>query len=214
MHMPIDYALYLVISQDDCRGRDVFAVLEQAIQGGVTLVQLREKSMPTRDMVALAKRMKALLTQYEIPLIINDRVDVALAVDAEGVHVGQKDMHPLDVRPLIGPERILGLSINTEKHIQEAQALPVDYLGIGPVFTTQTKKDSKPILGVDGLSCMCKKAHVPVVSIGGIKQENAEQALPQGTEGIAVVSAICGADRPLDAAKRLKNFVLRQRARQ
>ncbi|MFO7800761.1 MAG: thiamine phosphate synthase [Desulfovermiculus sp.] len=214
MHMPIDYSLYLVISQDDCRGRDVFAVLEQAIQGGVSLVQLREKTMPTRDLVAMAKKMKALLAQYDIPLIINDRVDVALAVDAEGVHVGQDDMHPLDVRPLIGPERILGLSINTQEHIQEALTLPVDYLGVGPVFATQTKKDSKPVLGVDGLSFMCRKAQVPVVGIGGIHQKNAEQALASGTEGIAVVSAICGAHSPLDAARALKNLVTRQKAHQ
>ena len=206
----IDYSLYLVISQSDCRGRDVFQVLEQAVQGGVRLVQLREKNMPTRDLVALAKKMKAFLAGHNIPLIINDRVGVALAVDADGVHVGQDDMHPLDVRPLIGSNRILGLSINTEEQLREAQTMPVDYLGIGPVFATQTKKDSKPVLDVDELSSMCKKKHVPAVGIGGINAQNASEVIAAGAEGIAVVSAICGADSPQSAAGELKDLITGQ----
>ncbi|MBS3780714.1 MAG: thiamine phosphate synthase [Desulfovermiculus sp.] len=211
MTTPIDYSLYLVISQGDCLGRDVFQVLEQAVQGGVSLVQLREKTMPTRNLVALAKRMKAFLTDHSIPLIINDRVGVALAVDADGVHLGQDDMHPLDVRPLIGPNRILGLSINTEEQLREAQTLPVDYLGVGPVFATQTKKDSKPVLGLDKLSSMCRKKHFPAVGIGGINVQNASEVIAAGAEGIAVVSAICGADSPQDAAGELKDLIARQK---
>ncbi|MDZ7760261.1 MAG: thiamine phosphate synthase [Desulfovermiculus sp.] len=205
----IDYSLYLVISQSDCLGRDVFQVLEQAVSGGVSLVQLREKTMPTRDLVALAKRMKAFLDQHNIPLIINDRVGVALAVDADGVHVGQEDMHPLDVRPLIGAHRILGLSINTQDQLSEARTLPVDYLGIGPIFSTQTKKDCKPVLGLQGLSAMCRKARMPVVGIGGIKQENAKQVIDARADGIAVVSAICGAQSPQEAAAELRHLITR-----
>ena len=207
---PIDYSLYLVISQSDCLGRDVFQVLEQAVQGGVSLVQLREKTMPTRDLVALAKKIKTFLAEHHIPLIINDRVGVALAVQADGVHVGQDDMHPLDVRPLIGPNRVLGLSINTEEQLSEAQSLPVDYLGIGPVFATQTKKDSKAVLGLDKLSSMCRKKHIPAVGIGGINAQNASQVIAAGAEGIAVVSAICGADPPQRAAGELKDLISSQ----
>ncbi|MFP4429056.1 MAG: thiamine phosphate synthase [Desulfovermiculus sp.] len=204
MPPPIDYSLYLVISQNDCRDRDIFTVLDQAVQGGVSLVQLREKTMPTRDLVALAKKMKSFLARRNIPLIINDRVGVALAVDADGVHVGQDDMHPLDVRPLIGPHRILGLSINSEDQLQEARKLPVDYLGIGPVFATQTKKDSKPVLGLDGLSWLCHTKHIPAVGIGGINAQNASQVIAAGVDGIAVVSAVCGADSSKEAAKELR----------
>ncbi|MFO7876937.1 MAG: thiamine phosphate synthase [Desulfovermiculus sp.] len=207
MPPPIDYSLYLVISQNDCKVRDVFTVLDQAVQGGVTLVQLREKTMPTRDLVALAQKIKDFLARQNIPLIINDRVGVALAVGADGVHVGQDDMHPLDVRPLIGPNRILGLSINTEDQLQEAQTLPVDYLGMGPVFATQTKKDSKPVLGVDGLALLCHTKHIPAVGIGGINAHNASQIIAAGADGIAVVSAVCGADSPKQAAEELRDAV-------
>ena len=212
MPPPIDYSLYLVISQNDCQARDVFTVLDQAVQGGVTLVQLREKTMPTRDLVALAKKIKGFLSKHNIPLIINDRVGVALAVGADGVHVGQDDMHPLDVRPLIGPNRILGLSINTEDQLQEARTLPVDYLGMGPVFATQTKKDSKPVLGGDGLSLLCRTKHIPAVGIGGINARNASQVIAAGAEGIAVVSAVCGADSPKQAAEELRAAVAPGRA--
>jgi thiamine-phosphate pyrophosphorylase len=212
MPPPIDYSLYLVISQNDCQGRDIFSVLDQAVQGGVTLVQLREKTMPTRNLVALAKKMKSFLAQHSIPLIINDRVGVALAVDADGVHVGQDDMHPLDVRPLIGPHRILGLSINSEDQLQEARSLPVDYLGIGPVFSTQTKKDCKPVLGLDGLSLMCRTKHIPAVGIGGINAQNAFQVIAAGAEGIAVVSAVCGAGSPQKAAEELRDAAALGRA--
>ncbi|WP_027370751.1 thiamine phosphate synthase [Desulfovermiculus halophilus] len=202
----VDASLYLVISRSDCRGQNIFHVLEQAVQGGVTLVQLREKEMPTRDLVALAKEMKAFLARHSIPLIINDRVGVALAVGADGVHVGQDDMHPLDVRPLIGPNRVLGLSINTEEQLREARSLPVDYLGLGPIFPTQTKKDCKPALGLKGLAAMCRKKHLPAVGIGGITARNAAQVMAAGAEGIAVVSAICGANSPMDAAAELKRL--------
>ena len=211
MSYPLDYSLYLVISQSDCLGRDVFQVLEQAVLGGVSLVQLREKSMPTRNLVSLAKKIKALLDQHNIPLIINDRVGVALAVDAAGVHVGQDDMHPLDARPLIGPHRILGLSINTEEQLEEAYNLPVDYLGIGPVFATQTKKDCKPVLGVEQLSLLCRKKHVPAVGIGGITIDNASQITAAGAEGVAVVSAVCAAERPEEAAAHLRRLIAPQR---
>jgi len=208
MKYPIDYSVYLVISQRDCLDRDIFQVLEHAIQGGVSLVQLREKTMPTRELVALAKEMKVFLAQHNIPLIINDRVGVALAANADGVHVGQDDMHPLDVRPLIGPERILGLSINTEAELQEAGTLPVDYLGIGPVFATQTKKDNKPVLGLEGLARLCRKKQVPAVGIGGITARNASRVVSAGVEGIAVVSAICGAESPKDAAAEFKKGLM------
>lgn len=204
MHPPIEYSLYLVLGTVDCLGRDPLLILEEAIQGGVSIVQLREKEMATRDMVDLARAMKRVLDENGLPLIINDRVDVALAVGAAGVHVGQEDMHPLDARALIGPDRLLGLSVNNQAHLREALTLPVDYLGIGPVFPTETKKDAQPALGLDGLRALLHETGVPAVGIGGINAQNAAQVIAAGAQGVALVSAVCGAPSPLQAAQALR----------
>lgn len=204
---PFDLGVYLVTDRVACQGRDLLDVVAAAVAGGVSLVQLREKNAPTREIVALARALLARLRPLGVPLLINDRVDVALAVRADGVHVGQDDMHPADVRALLGPSAILGLSVTGEAEARAARGLPVDYLGAGPVFATATKPDAGAAQGVAGLAAMSALAEVPVVGIGAITAQNARAVLGAGASGVAVVSAICSAADPRQAAAALRRIV-------
>lgn len=199
--------LYLVIDRASCQNKDMFFVMEQAIKGGVTIVQLREKEISAREFVELAIKTKDFLSKYNIPLIINDRIDVALASKAEGVHVGQEDIHPNYVREIVGDDLIIGLSVNNEEHVKEANELDIDYVGIGPVFKTLTKKDPKPTLYPHGLKRLLKLIQKPSVAIGGINIENCKEVVKTGVNGIAVVSAICKHNDPFLAASKLKTCI-------
>ena len=203
----IDLSVYLVTDRALCLGRDLMAVTAEAVAGGAGVVQIREKDAGTREFVALARAMRELLGPLGVPLIINDRVDVALAVDADGVHVGQSDMHPAEVRRLIGPDKILGLSIDDWDQLEEAEGMDVDYLGVGPVFATATKADAAAPLGLDGLRRAVAFSSKPVVAIGGISRENAAQVAACDPAGLAVVSAICSARSPREAARDLARFM-------
>ncbi len=200
----IDYSLYLVTDRGLCLGRNLLDVVAAAVQGGVTLVQLREKNCETREFVELARALKKLLAPTGTPLLINDRVDVALACDAEGVHVGQTDMLIKDVRALIGPDKIVGLSVDSEDDIYAACDQPVNYIGVGPVYPTQTKKTNCLPWGLEGL----KKARTiwkkPLIAIGSVNHSNACQVMACNVDGIAVVSALCSAPDVQKAAKELK----------
>jgi thiamine-phosphate pyrophosphorylase len=203
MGRSIDLSLYLVIGADDTRGRPIANVVLEAVRGGVTAVQLREKHAATRAFVEQARALVVALRPLGVPLIINDRVDVAIASGADGVHVGQDDMCAADARRLIGPDRILGLSVTT---LAEANAIDpsiVDYAGVGPVFATPTKLDAAQPLGLPGASDVCRALTLPIVAIGGINHRNAGDARAAGAHGVAVVSAVCSADDPMDAARRL-----------
>ncbi len=207
----IDYSVYLVTDRGLCLGRDLMDVVSAAVKGGVTMVQLREKKCDTREFVELARAMKNMLARVKVPLLINDRVDVALACGADGVHVGQSDMRVEDVRALLangsGNEKIVGLSVETEEHIQEARDLPVDYIGIGPVFPTQTKPDACAPWGLSGLKNARKLWEKPMVAIGSVNHTNASQVMACGMDGVAVVSAICSAPDVEQAARQLSNLV-------
>lgn len=207
-----DLGLYLVTDQAVLLGRDLFDVVGQAVAGGARLVQLREKQACTREFVELARGLVALVRPLGAQLVINDRVDVALAAKADGVHVGQDDMHPADVRSLLGPDKIIGLSVTGEDEARAAQGLPVDYLGAGPVFATTTKADAGQPQGLAGLARMAALAQVPVVGIGAITAANAAAVLAAGASGLAVVSAICAAPAPLAAARELRAIVDAARA--
>jgi thiamine-phosphate pyrophosphorylase len=207
MTRPFDCSLYLVTDRPSCAGRDLLDVVRQAVEGGVSLVQLREKDIETREYVRLARALKDLLTRFGVPLIINDRVDVALAACADGVHVGQEDMHPQDVRSLVGPELIVGHTAHTPELARESASLPVDYLGSGPVFGTRTKQDPKPTLGLDGLTRIREAFSRPLVGIGSITPENAARVIRAGADGVAVVSAICAAPSPREAAASLRQAI-------
>jgi thiamine-phosphate pyrophosphorylase len=184
-----------------------------AVEGGVTAVQLRRKDHSARAFVEEARALVAELRPRGIPLIVNDRVDVALAADADGVHVGQDDLPAADVRRMVGEDLIVGLSVT---NVAEARALDpaiVDYAGVGPVFATPTKPDAAPPLGLGGTRAVCDVLTVPVVAIGGIGLTNAAEVLTTGVVGVAVISAICGADHPRARAAQLAALTRAARAR-
>jgi thiamine-phosphate pyrophosphorylase len=195
--------LCLVTDRGLCGGRSLEDIVLQAVRGGVASVQLREKELCTRAFVEEAARIKALLAPHGIPLIINDRVDVALAIGAEGVHVGQGDMHAALVRKLVGPDVIIGLSVETWEDVALAERLPVDYLGVSPVFATPTKMDTRGAWGLEGVARIRAFSRHPLVAIGGLNASNIRSVVAAGAEGIAVVSALCAAKDPAQAARML-----------
>jgi thiamine-phosphate pyrophosphorylase len=193
--------LYLVTDRDLSLGRPLEEVVLQAVRGGVSIVQVREKHASTRFFIEEAVRIKRVLASYNVPLIINDRVDVALAVGAEGVHIGQEDMpYPL-ARRLLGKQAIIGLSVETIEQVKEAEAFDVDYLGVSPIFETPTKTDTKGSWGLEGLAKVRKISRHPLVAIGGLSASNAASVIRAGADSIAVVSAICSAPEPQVAAE-------------
>jgi thiamine-phosphate pyrophosphorylase len=202
-----DLSVYLITDRGLCLGRDLIEVVGEAMAGGATMVQLREKHCGSREFVEVGRALKKLLAPAGVPLIVNDRVDVALAMDADGVHVGQSDIHPVDVRRLIGPDKILGLSIENEDHMRDAEGLPVDYYGVGPVYATSTKPDAPAPMGLDGFTRLRGMTSLPVVAIGGMDASNTAAAIAAGAQGVSVVSAICSADSPRDAARAIKQAV-------
>lgn len=195
--------LCLVTDRDLCGARPLEEVVMEAVRGGVTSVQLREKHLATRAFVATAVHLKALLAPFGIPLIINDRVDVALAVDANGVHVGQDDMPCEMVRRLMGPTTLIGLSVECWEDVVRAQDQPVDYLGVSPIFATPTKTDTRGAWGLEGLARIRAFSRHPLVAIGGLNEANIQAVVRAGAEGIAVVSALCAAPDPQRASERL-----------
>lgn len=199
--------LYLVTDENACLSRDIFWVVEEAVKGGVTMVQLREKSLGTRAFIDRAKKMKDILLSYNVPLIINDRVDVALACDADGVHVGQSDMPYEILRDLLSPEKIVGLSAETKNDVTEAENYNLTYLAVSPLFSTPSKTDTLMPWGMDGLKWVKANSNHPLVVIGRLNNTNVAEAISNGAEGIAVISAICSAASPFEAAKYLKSLV-------
>lgn len=198
-----DYALYLVTDRDLCLGRPLINIVRAAISGGVKMVQIREKHSNTRDFLELAKLLVQEIQSQGIPIIINDRVDIALASGAAGVHVGQSDMPVKDVRALLGPRAIIGLSVENEGQILKTEQEPVQYLGISPVFATSTKTDTAHAWGLEGLRKARSLTSLPLVAIGGINDTNAGEVLQAGANSLAVVSAICSATDPKMAAQKL-----------
>ncbi|MDR3672606.1 MAG: thiamine phosphate synthase [Holophaga sp.] len=195
--------LYLVTDRGLCGGRALEDVVAQAVQGGVACVQLREKDISTRAFLDLALSLKALLAPLKVPLLINDRLDVALAAGADGVHVGQGDMPANLARRFLGPQAIIGLSVETWEDVEQAQDLDVDYLGVSPVFPTPTKTDTKAAWGMAGIQRIRAFSRHPLVAIGGLDAGNAAQAVRAGADGIAVVSALCASPNPRAAAREL-----------
>lgn len=198
-----DLRLYLVTDRPLSLGRDIDWIVEEAVKGGATMVQLREKDCSTREFIELAAKLKETLKPLGIPLLINDRIDVALAVDADGVHIGQSDMPYKTARALLGPDKIIGLSVENMEDIRVANELDVDYVGISPVYSTHTKTDTAAPFGLEGLREAVKLSIHPTVAIGGMNMKTAKDVMACGTDGIAVVSAIVSADSPCEAARNL-----------
>lgn len=202
----LNLELYLVTDRELAR-RPLEQVVESALQGGVTLVQLREKNCSTREFIGIAESIHALCRRFNVPLIINDRVDVAQAVDAEGVHLGQSDMPAETARAILGAEKIIGLSVESVEDARQAEDEDVDYLGVSPIFFTPTKTDLQRELGLEGLRQIKAFTRHPLVGIGGLSAANAAAVIRAGADGIAVVSAICGADDPKHAAQQLRRII-------
>jgi len=207
-----DYSLYLVTDETLAGARGVEAVVRAAVEGGVSVVQLRAKAAAGRAFLEQVLRLAAWLRQRGVPLIINDRVDIALACDADGVHVGQDDLPCADVRRLVGPNRIIGVSVSTVAEALQAQRDGADYLGVSPVFATPTKPDAPPAAGLDGLAAIRSAVRLPLVAIGGISEQNAAAVIRAGADGIAVVSAIMAAVDPAAAARALRKRVILEKA--
>ncbi len=198
-----DLSLYLVTDSRLTGARGLLETVRQAVAGGVTLVQLRDPEASTRDLIGQARALATILRPLKVPLIINDRVDIALAADADGVHLGQDDMPPDLARGLLGPDRIIGLSIGTaaERKASEAWLPHIDYVGIGPIHATRTKSGAGEAIGVGGFRAVREQLSMPSVAIGGITARDAEPLVAAGADGLAVVSAIC-ASRDAEAASR------------
>ena len=207
----IDFSLYLVTDQHLCLGRSILDVVMDAVAGGVSIVQIREKNSDARNFFQLAGAMKRKLEKTGVPLIINDRVDVALAVGADGVHVGQSDLPCSVVREMIGTDKILGVSINTFEQIHEAENDAVDYLSLSPVFPTPTKTDTTEPFGIEGLRKARQLTERPLITIGGVDKDNLGEIISSGMDGAAVVSAICSAASPKAAAMELASIILESR---
>ena len=214
MRSSFDLSLYLVLDPVQCGGHNAaLDVARAALDGGATIVQLRAPEWHKRAWLALALDLLPLTRAHGVPLIIDDHVDIALAAGADGVHVGQRDL-PADVaRRLMGPNALIGLSVSNSGEVAQANGMQgvVDYLGAGPVYATPTKTDASAPCGIDGLAAMCAEARFPTVAIGGIQAHNAADVMRAKPAGLAVVSAICKATNPREAAAALRATIDRAR---
>lgn len=204
----VDYSLYLVTDRGLANGRSLKTIVEAAVRGGVSCVQLREKHCSARQFVEEARGLLPLLRRHRIPLIINDRLDIALAVNADGIHLGQSDMHINDARRLAGDRMIIGISAENLHHAVEAENQGADYIGISPVFATDTKADTAPPLGLEGVRRIRQVVGIPLVGIGGINEHNVGAIVSAGANGVAVVSAIISAPCAETAAAGLKRQIV------
>ncbi len=203
----VDLSVYVITDRTVAGERSILDVVRAAIRGGATVVQLREKEASTREMIELGQALHEITREAGVPLIVNDRLDVALAIDAEGVHVGQDDMPAHLARRLLGPDKILGVSAGTVEEARQAERDGADYLGVGDVYGTPTKPDAGVPIGVGGLAQIAREVSIPVVGIGGITPDNAEAVIRAGAVGVAVISAVVGAPDPEMAARRLRQVV-------
>jgi thiamine-phosphate pyrophosphorylase len=198
--LDVNYKLYLVTDREVLGDKDLYRSIEEAILGGVTMVQLREKDISTLDFYKEALKVKEITTKHNVPLIINDRLDIAQAVDAEGLHIGQKDMPLTIARKLLGPDKIIGVSASTVELAVLAEKEGADYLGVGAVFPTSTKDDAETVEHSE-VRRIKETVKIPVVAIGGINEVNVRIIRETGVHGVAVISAILGKDDVRKAAE-------------
>lgn len=211
MPTPVDLRLYAVLDPRRCRGRPLGAMAAAAAAGGATLLQLRVKHGTTRELAAAAREVRLALAGTAVPIVVNDRVDVALAERADGVHVGLEDMQPEDARRLLGPDAILGVTVHHAAETPTGHGI-ADYAGLGPVFASPSKDVADPPLGADGLSLLIRELRrrrpgLPVCGIAGIDRENAAAVIGAGADGVAVISDIFMAEDPAQAARQLRAVV-------
>ena len=203
----VEYSLYLVTDRVLAGRKSLIDIIKQAIKGGVTIVQYRDKNESTGNMIKTSLDLQILTKLKNIPLIINDRLDVMLAINADGLHVGQDDMPAAIARQLIGKNKILGVSVKTVEQSIKAEKDGADYLGVGDIFGTMTKPDAGQPIGLDILQQIRQAVSIPIVGIGGINLTNANDVIISGADGIAVISAIIGQDDPYASAKKLSSII-------
>ena len=203
--------LYAITDRHWLNGRTLYSVVKESLEGGVTFLQLREKELDEEHFLEEARELQKLCRKYQVPFVINDNVDIAAAINADGVHVGQSDMEAGDVRAKLGPDKIIGVTAKTVEQAVLAQERGADYLGVGAVFHTDSKADAKEI-SFDTLKDICKAVSIPVIAIGGITEENVKELAGTGICGVAVISAIYARSDIKKAAENLKNEICRMLA--
>jgi len=208
----IDYTLYVVTDRSLMSTPDLEACVQQALEGGCTLVQLREKELSSRDFYLLGERIKRICNFHNIPLIINDRVDIALALDADGVHVGQQDLSTGLVRTLLGNDKLVGVSVTNVQEALQAETEGADYLGVGAMYATSTKTDAS-LVSFETLRQIRIAVDLPLVTIGGMNEQTIGYCASQGVDGVAVVSTIVASSDIRGAASRLKTLFLQNKKR-
>ncbi len=204
--------LYLVTDRTRTKGRDLIEVVDAALRGGVDAVQLREKDLSARELVELGLRLRQVCTRRGAKLLVNDRVDVALAVGADGVHLPAASFSPADARQLLGPNSIIGVSTHFKEEVEHAAANGVDFAVFGPIFDTESKRPYGMPHGIENLHDVCTSARVPVVAIGGIMLDNIAAVAKAGTSGVAVIGAILEAPEPAQASRELRRLCNRSHA--
>lgn len=213
MRRPVDLSVYLVLDPDLCHGAEgMIETTCAAVANGATCVQLRAPHWKKRALVECGRELMKVLKGTGVPLIINDHADVCVAVDANGLHVGQDDLSPADARAIIGEDKVLGLSVSTEQELAGVDTRFVDHIGIGPVFQTQTKTDAGAELGIEGFAALAARKPCPVVAIGSVKVPIVVDLIHAGADGVAVVSAICGQEDPGAATTALVRAVTKARS--
>jgi thiamine-phosphate pyrophosphorylase len=205
--MRFDLSLYVITDRAIGRDRPLDELVAQAIRGGATMIQFREKGGTARVQIDIGRRLLAITRPAGVPLIINDRVDVALALDADGVHLGPDDLPVADARRIAGPEKIIGASAASAAEAARAEADGADYVGVGSVFPTASKPDAGDAIGPEALSQIRAAIGIPIVAIGGITHVNAPEAIRAGAHGVAVISAVMGASDVREAARRLTRAI-------
>ncbi|MBX6377239.1 MAG: thiamine phosphate synthase [Clostridia bacterium] len=204
--------VYVITDAHLVPGRDHVALARAAVAGGASAIQLRDKTARVADLCAWARAMADVCRSAGVPFIVNDRTDVALATDADGVHVGQDDLPVALARKILGPSRLLGVSVDNPEEARRAAAAGADYVGAGSVFATATKPDAGPVIGLEGLRAICEAVGIPVIAIGGITAANAAACIAAGAAGVAVVSAVVAAPDVEAATRELAQTVRRAKA--
>lgn len=202
-----DFHLYVITGEQFYPQREYLAVIEEAILGGADIVQLREKNKTKKELLEMAKKLKELCSKYHVPFIVNDHIDIALAVDADGIHLGQDDLPLSEARRILGSEKIIGISTHAIEEAIEAERNGADYIGVGPIYETKSKVDVVDPVGLSYIKEVVSQTTIPFVAIGGIKLHNLDEVLEAGAQRICVISAIVGAENVKEAASQFSSRI-------